>query len=95
MENRVQNGYIANLRVYETIMNGYIMKLREKLEELEPSNKLLEYPIPAMPEKGPREASSDSEFGMSLLSEAIDGTILKDLTELLGLPIVDLMDVED
>lgn len=95
MENRVQTGYIANLRVYETIMNGYIMKLRERLEQLDPKNKLLEYRIPAMPEKGSLGASPDSELSMKLLSEVIDGTDLKGLTETIGLPIVERMDLEE
>ena len=74
MENRIQDGYIANLRVYESIMHGYIMKLRKRLEQLDPENKLLEYRIPAMPEKSPREVSPGSEFGMNLLVEVVDGT---------------------
>ena len=95
MENRVQTGYIANLRVYETIMNGYIMKLRERLEQLDPKNRLLEYHIPAMPERGPLGASPDSEPAMNLLSEVIDGTDIKDFTETIGLPVVERMDLEE
>lgn len=51
MEARIQSGYISNLKVYEGIVNGYVWKLRERLEELDPNSRLLEVKIPNMPKR--------------------------------------------
>jgi hypothetical protein len=71
MEARVQQGYISNLKVYQGIVNGYILQLKESLRRLEPSNPLLNVGIPAMPEKKEEEMEVDS--GLVLLSEAVEG----------------------
>ena len=79
MESRIQSGYIANLKVYEGIVNGYILRLKERLEELDPKCRLLECRIPAMPAK--KELNTDSQdpagpalqTGLSLLRNAVDG----------------------
>lgn len=78
MEIRIQSGYIANLKVYEGIVNGYILRLKERLEELDPNCRLLQYRIPSMPEKKKVENSasnddSDSQVGLPLLSEVVFG----------------------
>ena len=73
MENRIQNGYIANLKVYEGIVNGYILKLKERLEELDPTCRLLEYRIPAIPEKMSSESEQGSQSELSLLSDVVNG----------------------
>src|ERR1700738_4297254 len=51
MEARVQQGYISNLKVYEGVVNGYVMQLKDSLRRLEPNNPLLNVGIPAMPGK--------------------------------------------
>jgi hypothetical protein len=56
MENRVLNGYIANLKVYGGIVNGYILQLKERLMKFDPACRLLEYHTPQMPDN--REQSS-------------------------------------
>jgi len=71
LELRVQNGYIANLKVYEGIVNGYILKLKERLEELDPGCRLLEFRVPALPEKKDSEEMDEGEE--KLLSEVVDG----------------------
>ena len=76
MESRIQNGYIANLKVYEGIVNGYILKLKERLEELDPTCRLLEYRIPAMPEKMSSESEQSSQSELSLLSDVVNGISL-------------------
>ena len=79
MESRIQSGYIANLKVYEGIVNGYILRLKERLEELDPKCRLLECRIPAMPGKGElnteflEPVESASQIGLSLLGNAVDG----------------------
>lgn len=78
MEIRIQNGYIANLKVYEGIVNGYILRLKERLEDLDPTCRLLECRIPAMPEKKAEESTSskgdsDSQAGLTLLSDVVFG----------------------
>jgi hypothetical protein len=78
MENRIQSGYITNLKVYEGIVNVYILRLKERLEELDPSSGLLEYRIPAMPERKEEESTSlkedsDSQDGLTLLSDIVFG----------------------
>jgi len=65
-------------------VNGYVMRLKERLERLEPGCRLLEYRIPAMPaektvakkEESEAEATtcterSDVEF--TPLSDIVDG----------------------
>lgn len=49
-ENRVQSGYIMNLKVYDSIVKFYIWRLRERLEELEPGCTLLKHTVPLMPQ---------------------------------------------
>jgi hypothetical protein len=77
METRVQSGYIANLRVYEGIVNGYTLRLKERLRELDPSCRLLEYHIPAMPGRRDYSTSSGAETcsqeGLELLSDVVGG----------------------
>jgi hypothetical protein len=99
METRVQSGYIANLKVYEGIVNGYILRLKERLEELDPGCRLLEYRIPAMPEK--KEASStpdvqetNLDLDMPLLSDIVDGILRCFRILILGMPVVEAMDVD-
>ena len=77
MESRIQNGYIANLKVYEGIVNGYILRLKERLEELDPTCRLLQYRIPAMPEKKSPGTKEGSQSGYSLLSAVVDGIPLE------------------
>ena len=77
MESRIQNGYIANLKVYEGIVNGYILRVKERLGELDPTCRLLEYRIPAMPEKISSEIEESSHTGLSLLSDVVDGILLE------------------
>jgi hypothetical protein len=77
MESRIQNGYISNLKVYEGIVNGYILKLKERLEELDPACRLLEYRIPAMPEKMSLKTEEGSQTGLSPLSDVVDGISLR------------------
>ena len=77
MESRIQNGYIANLKVYEGIVNGYILKLKERLGELDPTCRLLEYRIPAMPEKMSLKTEEGSQTGLSPLSDVVDGIALR------------------
>jgi hypothetical protein len=68
MEIRVQSGYISNLRVYESVVNHYVLRLREQLQRFEPGCRLLEYRIPPFP---PRE---DHQIdGLELLSDAVTG----------------------
>jgi len=76
MEGRIQSGYIANLKVYEGIVNGYVWKLKERLEELDPGCRLLEVKIPNMPRRDERiveEGHSGEQNGLSLLSEVVEG----------------------
>jgi hypothetical protein len=76
MEGRIQSGYIANLKVYEGIVNGYVWKLRERLEELDPGCRLLEVKIPGMPREGERiveEGARSEVVGLTLLSEVVGG----------------------
>lgn len=79
-ELRVKNAYIDNLKVYEGIVNGYVLRLKERLEGLEPGCRLLEYRIPAMPAESKEAQSEDtsqrSDFEYTPLSEIVDGTIL-------------------
>jgi hypothetical protein len=79
MESRIQSGYISNLKVYEGIMNGYILKLKERLEELDPGCKLLDCRIPAMPERRRSNLTSETEvgsqLGLTLLSDVVDGIL--------------------
>jgi hypothetical protein len=79
-ELRVKNAYIDNLKVYEGIVNGYVLRLRERLEGFEPGCRLLEYRIPAMPAAGKSgkdesvetsKPTSDLEY--VALSEIVDG----------------------
>jgi hypothetical protein len=72
MEGRVHEGYIANMKVYESVVNGYVLQLKQKLAELEPENRLLECHIPAMPEK---KDVQEKESGLFLLSDVIDGRL--------------------
>ena len=79
-ELRLQGGYIDNLKVYEGIVNGYVLRLKERLEGLEPGCRLLEYRIPAMPEQSTKSESevtsnkrSDAEI--TPLSDVVDGTV--------------------
>jgi hypothetical protein len=79
MEGRIQSGYIANLKVYEGIVNGYVWKLRERLEELDPGCRLLEVKFPGMPREGERivEEGAKSEVGgLTLLSEVVEGMMI-------------------
>ena len=74
MEARIQSGYISNLKVYEGIVNGYVWKLRERLEELDPKSRLLEVKIPTMPKKEDRvEMQTSEETGLTLLSDVVEG----------------------
>ena len=76
MENRIQSGYIANLKVYEGIMNGYIWRLKERLEEIDPGCQLLNHRIPAMPAKQenviPSKTEVATEDGSGLLSDVVN-----------------------
>lgn len=82
-ELRINKGYIDNLKVYEGVVNGYVMRLKERLSGLEPGCRLLEYRIPAMPaEKPAGQAETESEgtsaersdVEFTPLSEIVDGT---------------------
>jgi hypothetical protein len=78
MESRVQSGYISNLRVYEGIVNGYILQLKERLETVDPGCRLLEFRVPAMPENSHQSeyTSSDAETSpeaSGLISDVVDG----------------------
>jgi hypothetical protein len=82
MESRVQHGYIANMKVYEGIVNGYVLRLKERLEQLDPGSRLLEYRIPTMPEKKGIDLSKmakETDTGLSLLSEIIEGMFCNDI----------------
>lgn len=99
METRVQNGYIANLKVYEGIVNGYILRLKERLEELDPGCRLLEYRIPAMPEK--RDGSPEHgiqgkslDLDVPLLSDIVDGNLCCTRILMSGMPMAEVMDVD-
>ena len=70
MENRVQSGYISNLRIYESIANHYVLRLKERLEEVDPGCRLLEYRIPPMPAREELKLETD---GLELLSDAVNG----------------------
>jgi hypothetical protein len=79
-ELRLKGGYIDNLKVYEGIVNGYVLRLKERLEGLEPGCRLLEYRIPAMPEQRTRsesEAASNerSDAEITPLADVVDGTV--------------------
>ena len=98
-ELRVKNAYIDNLRVYEGIVNGYVLRLRERLEELEPGCRLLVYRIPAMPGQVKEEESEESSLGTSSseyvpLSEIIDGTVILRIMLISGLSVVETMDLD-
>lgn len=98
-ELRVKNAYIDNLRVYEGIVNGYVLRLRERLEGLEPGCRLLEYRIPAMPGQSQKEESAESSPGTSTLeyvplSEIVDGTVILRIMLISGLPVVETMDLD-
>jgi len=76
-ELRVKGGYIDNLKVYEAIVNGYVLKLKERLRELEPGCRLLEYRILTMPQQSDRSVETSNErggAGYTPLSEIVDGT---------------------
>jgi hypothetical protein len=75
METRVQNGYIANLKVYEGVVNGYILRLKERLEKLDPNCRLLECRIPAMPERDNTSLKTEGspEENLTLLSDVVFG----------------------
>jgi hypothetical protein len=97
MELRTLGGYVMNLRVYESIVNGYIMKLKERLKELDPSCRLLEYSIPAMPEKTDEsELDMDSEVGLELLSAAVQSNPEIEIyaNTVIDLPVADKMDLD-
>lgn len=77
MECRIQTGYISNLRVYEGIVNGYILQLKERLEKVDPGCRLMEFRVPAMPENN-QTAYASSDAGTSpeasgLLSDIVKG----------------------
>ena len=94
MEARIQSGYISNLKVYEGIVNGYVWKLRERLEELDPNSRLLEVKIPNMPKREDRvEMQSDEETGLTLLSDVVEG-ISPDVPADEDMPVADAMDVD-
>ena len=61
MENRVQSGYIANLKVYEQNVLIYVWRLRERLEELDPGCRLLQEFVPPMPVRRKRERSLEGD----------------------------------
>jgi hypothetical protein len=79
MESRVQSGYIANLKVYEGIVNGYVLQLKERLEVVDPGCRLLEVRIPAMPEQSTQHSGFDSAEtspeASGLLSDIVNGMI--------------------
>jgi hypothetical protein len=79
MESRVQSGYIANLKVYEGIVNGYVLQLKERLEVVDPRCRLLEVRIPAMPEQNTHHSGFDSAEtspeASGLLSDIVNGMI--------------------
>ena len=79
IEGRIQSGYIDNLKVYEGIMNAYLWKLRERLEELDPDCKLLQFRIPLMPRRDEIAEVKKTcvEDEMTLLSEVLDGKMNK------------------
>ena len=82
METRVQNGYISNLKVYEGIVNGYILRLKERLEKLDPNCRLLEYRIPAMPERDNTSLKKEGspEENLTLLSDVVFGIPSEELS---------------
>jgi hypothetical protein len=89
LEGRVQQGYIANLKVYESVVNGYILQLKGRLYELDPRSRLLECRIPAMPEK---RDDMEIDGGLILLSEVVDGISCLDYVNS-DMPVVE-MDVD-
>jgi hypothetical protein len=66
------------LKVYDGITNGYILQLKEKLEQLDPDSQLLKYRIPAIAEQeqhsmvSERERSPEHDFA---LSDLVDGIL--------------------
>ena len=75
-EGRIQSGYIANLKVYEGIVNGYVWKLRERLEELDPGCRLLEVRIPTLPKVDTAEkCGRQEEEKFTNLSDVVEGMI--------------------
>ena len=74
MEARIQSGYISNLKVYEGIVNGYVWRLRERLEKLDPRCRLLEVNIPTMPKReDAAKMQAGEETGAILLSDVVEG----------------------
>lgn len=70
-ETRVLNSYISNLKVYEGIANGYILRLKERLEKLDPGCRLLEYRIPGTPAEVQMKTNVD-ENQLALFSEVVE-----------------------
>lgn len=66
MENRVLSGYVANLKVYEGIVNGFVAQLKGRLREVDPACELLGFGIPCMPEK---PASEECEMEIQMESQ--------------------------
>jgi hypothetical protein len=77
LENRVLGSCVANLKVYDGITNGYILQLKEKLEQLDPGSQLLKYGIPAIAEQEQhsmaweRERSPEHDFALPDLVNSI------------------------
>lgn len=97
MENRVLSGYIANSKVYEAIVNRYILELKETLQRFDPGSGLLEFHIPTMPEKGQYTTDPEAERLCErdlTLSEIIDGIFQNRAMLIVGMPVLQNMDIE-
>jgi len=78
LENRVLGSCVANLKVYDDITNGYILQLKEKLEQLDPGSQLLKYRIPAIAEQEQHSMASEREISPEhdfALSDLVDGIL--------------------
>ena len=96
-EMRIQNMYIANLYVSGGHANRYISQLKRRLAELEPGCPLLERCPPAMPEKWQYESISETEVASEhdlILSDRVDGILQNYHSPIIGVPIIDRMDVD-
>ena len=75
MENRILQGYVANLRVYEGIVNAYVSQLKQRVRAFDPGCELLAVEIPAIPEKPEkhRAVEEEGEMDVQMEKQAIAG----------------------